>query len=191
MENGWTLYTLPSEGFAVGLPPGWMQIDLGEDLIETSIALAAEENPEYAVFLEGQLASLIASSVKFFGFDVSQVGFGSEYATNASVIRQFVGAGVTVDFLADQTKAQLEALLGPDASVTTDDVTLPAGEAARVDIQRSLTLPDGSEVALTQVQYILVEEGELYVLTLTTLEELYATSGPVFEEMAESFQYTN
>ncbi len=63
----WTAIERHADGFAVGLPPRWRQIDLDPQTLEASTK--AIEDPQFAAILRSQAQSLITSGLKLFAFD--------------------------------------------------------------------------------------------------------------------------
>lgn len=112
---------VPEHGFAITLPPGWTRIDLASGDLEAIMAAAGAENPELAKLYTQQIQAMLASGLVVFAF-----GPDMTKGTNLNVL-SLPGMGMNLDLLEQANLAQLKTLAEGD--ITTERVTLPAGEA--------------------------------------------------------------
>jgi hypothetical protein len=112
---------VPEHGFAITLPPGWTRIDLASGDLEAIMAAAGAENPELANLYTQQIRTMLASGLVVFAF-----GPDMTKGTNLNVL-SLPSMGMDLDLLEQANLAQLKTLAAGD--ITTERVTLPAGEA--------------------------------------------------------------
>jgi hypothetical protein len=112
---------VPEHGFAITLPAGWTRIDLQSGDLEQIMAAAGAENPEMAELYSAQIQTRLASGLVIFAF-----GPDITTGTNLNVL-SLPSTGMNLDLLEQANLAQLKTLA--EGEVSTERVTLPAGEA--------------------------------------------------------------
>ena len=112
---------VPEHGFAVTLPSGWTRIDLQSGDLEAIMAAAGAENPELAELYTAQIQTMLASGLVIFAF-----GPDMTTGTNLNIL-SLPNMGMSLDLLEQANLAQLKNLA--EGPITTERVTLPAGEA--------------------------------------------------------------
>ena len=112
---------VPEQGFAITLPTGWTRIDLQSGDLEQIMAAAGAQNPEMAELYSAQIQTMLASGLVIFAFGPDMTS-----GTNLNVL-SLPSMGMNLDVLEQANLAQLKTLAEGD--VTTERVTLPAGEA--------------------------------------------------------------
>jgi hypothetical protein len=187
LPEGWTLYEVEEEGYALALPPNWEQIDVDPEQLEASIGTLTEQNPELAGFLEGQAANMAAQGISFFGFDLSPETLSSDFMTNINIIVDTLDMDVSMDFLLEQTVPMLESLFELEQEVDQQVVTLSAGEAGRLQYGFNMAGANGP-VDVVFTQYIFLIERSMYTLTFSTKSDEIQARESVFEQIADTFQ---
>jgi hypothetical protein len=112
---------VPEHGFAITLPAGWTRIDLQSGDLEQIMAAAGAGNPEMVELYSAQIQTMLATGLVIFAF-----GPDITTGTNLNVL-SLPSMGMNLDVLEQVNLAQLKTLAEGD--VTTERVTLPAGEA--------------------------------------------------------------
>lgn len=147
---------IPDHGFAVTLPDGWTRIDLQSDDIEALIQAAGAQNPELANVYSQQIRALVAQGLVLFAF-----GPDATTGTNLNILSA-PSMGLTLDFLEQANLAQLKSLA--EGNVTSERVTLPAGEALR--LRYTIAAASGMP-SPTIEQYVLVNGDKQLVISVT------------------------
>ncbi len=186
IPEGWTLYEVDDEGYAIALPPNWEQIDIDPETLEASINAVADQNPELAGFLENQAAILTTQNISFFGFDLSKGSAFSDFVTNINIIVQPLEAEITMDFMLAMTVPMLENLFELEQEIDQEIVTLSSGEAGRLQYGFEVAGGNG-QVQVIITQYIFIIDQSMYTLTLSTKTDEIQDREPVFEQIANSF----
>ncbi len=112
---------VPEHGFAITLPSGWTRIDLASGDLDAIMAAAGAENPELAELYTAQIQTMLASGMVIFAF-----GPDIAAGTNLNIL-SLPNMGMSLDLLEQANIAQLKNLA--EGAITTERVTLPAGEA--------------------------------------------------------------
>jgi hypothetical protein len=164
---------IEGDGVSIAAPDDWQALDpeafgMTPDELEAAFPDAPRELLEQATgaFEEG---------AKLFAFDVDD-----DFSSNVN-IASFPGE-VPLSLLEDQAIAQLEALGG--ALVSSDSVTVPAGEALRIEYTLAVAAPDGSSIRASGVQFYVVADGRTHVITVTTAEDV----GELADAMIDTFR---
>lgn len=186
LPEGWTLYEIEDEGYAIALPPDWEQIDVDPETLEASINAVADQNPELAGFLENQAAILATQDISFFGFDLSKGSAYSDFVTNVNIIVQHLEAAISMDFMLEMSVPMLENLFELEEEVDQEIINLSAGEAGRLQYGFDVEGVNGNvEVVITQ--YIFIIDESMYTLTLSTKAEEIQDREAIFEQIVDSF----
>jgi hypothetical protein len=157
-----------TKGFAVTLPDGWIRYDLaGADLEQRLGAATGNMTPEAQEGLKQQLEALSAAGLTFFAIGPNA---SPNFATNLNIIALPAG-GMTLDTLEQLNVAQLEAMGTIAGDVTTERVTLPAGEALHLRYAIKTPGVDGVEIAPTVDQYLIVGGDQQFIVTFSGLDD--------------------
>ena len=164
---GFTTYEVSSANFTIAVPQSWRTFTAEEAFADTDALDQLErENPEFAQYRDA-LADP-RSPMKLVALDPNVRG---GFATNVNVIAQDVSDDFSFEDFARQSEAEIRQLADMSTGMDTKVVELPAGRAQRLSYQASFTL-NGQERSISTLQYGLVADGWMYVITYTTLPEL-------------------
>jgi hypothetical protein len=148
---------VPDHGFALTLPDGWTRLDLSAgDLEELMSAGLGEIDPALAAQYSAQIRTMIAA-----GLAVFALGPDAASGTNLTILA-IPSMGLSLDLLEQLNAGQIEQLAGGE--VTTERVTLPAGEA--IHFTYGVPVPTlGTESTIDQ--YLLIAGDKQLVITVT------------------------
>lgn len=181
---GWERYEQEDANFAVALPETWVPLDPARLNDSDAFNEMIEQNPQIAELLGSVAGQLESGQIAFFGFDRES---GPGFATNLNVIP----AGPTnlsADELAEQGAANVEQTIPVEGEIEQEQVTLPAGESARLRYRWTLNNPAGTAIPVAVTQYLLVVDGESFVLSFSTTTSELASYEDTFTGIAESFE---
>jgi hypothetical protein len=189
LEPGWSLATFQDEGFAIGLPPGWVQFDLSQGDLDTILASMSQANPNLADAMSGQVAAMMAQGIKLYAVDKNSIAAG--FATNLNVDKEPATDVTDLDQLAKQAIDQIKTQLNITQNIKffKNRADINSGQAERVMYNLSLNMPDGSPVALAFTQYIAVDNGSAYILTYTTTDAQSAQYLSTFDKSAKTLTF--
>lgn len=169
------------QGYAITLADQWERVDMDSDALAEMFEQGADELPEgMAEMLQTQVGQMAAAGVSVFAFRISDddVPFG----TSLNVLA-LPSMGMSLDMLESLNVGQLETMLGEGAEVSSERVTLPAGEALRI----SYDLPVAGSTPVGTLQYLVVGETRQYVISCGSPGGLAAIADEC-AQMAESFE---
>ena len=190
-SDGWTVYTMEEDGFTVALPPEWQRLEMDPAKMQAAVGQVAENNPEFSKMLTQQAQSILATGVSFYGFDLSLESVQSRFITNISILKAPLDVDVDLDVVAQLNVNQIEMLPGVQKPVENTAVELPAGDAHRLRYTMKMNMASGEETNAAFTQYIFLEDGIIYVMTMTTRADLLPGYATDFEKIAQSFSLEN
>jgi len=125
--EGWTVYEVPDEQFAIALPPTWGNVDMDSTMFTASLQAAMAKYPDVASTIQGEAYSLINAGVHFFGFDPASEAMKTGSTTDASVQRQSMGSEATLAQIEQLVRTQLSNAASVKQPVSTRVIGLAAG----------------------------------------------------------------
>lgn len=190
IEEGWTEYSLPDDGFAVALPQTWRKVDAGtDDSLAPAYIAQAEHGLVPASNLQVRDDSLRSSDVRFLALDTAPESVASGFMTNLNVLhRSLVGNISLAEFGAGNVR-ELEKVKRVIKPVQVQVVQLPAGQALRLRYELELSSGDAQAPRASLTQFLLINGQEGYVLTFATTPALLEKYKPIFEQIGSSFRW--
>jgi len=188
--EGWTTYEVPDEQFAIALPPTWGNVDMNPAHFQESLNAVRQKYPDVADLVQGQAIALINAGVAFFGFDPTSEALKAGGATDASVQRQRMGTGATLEQIRELVQAQLEnneSIQKPIAIQTTN--LAAGGQALEVSFRANVTDQNGNPLELQIFQYLALNKTDLYIVTLSSNADLVARYAPIFRSIGTSLAF--
>jgi len=191
LDGGWTLATMQNEGFALALPPGWIEFDLTAGDLQSGFSQMSKANPSMASILSDQIASLAAQGIKLYAVESSGSFQTTGFASNLNVVKEPVPAKTSLDALTQQSLDEMKQQLniGQDVKFFKNRLNINSGEAERVQYSLNMNTPTGKSVAASFSQYIAINGGNAYILTYTTTEDQFAQYSETFDKSAKSLTF--
>jgi len=184
-EKGWPFYEVAAEGFGLALPPDWRQFDIDPNRFQATYDKTMANNPELAPLMTSARQQ-IAKDVKFYGFDTANVGAG--FATLVMVSRHPLPAGQTLDTVVEETLRMMDDVPDIAKPVTHERQTLASGERERLHYYLSRRSSKGDSKALANMQYVMVDGNNCYIVTMTTLRDQEDKYAKTFDGIGRSFR---
>lgn len=178
-----TRYEYSEQGFALTLPRGWQPVDLSAERLDASLSNLASENAQAATVIETQLQSVVNARYTFYAVEATPNVLESGFATNVSLLRQPLPAGITLELYSQIMAKQAQerqALISP---VTLTPGTVPAGKS--ITLNYTVSGPHGG---LAVVEYLIMQDQTVYDLKFTTTAEQSDVYVAAFASIAESFK---
>lgn len=189
LENGWTFYQAPDAGFAISLPPEWLRIGLSPAALEDVLTIVGEQNPQLQELLTNEtLSRLVAGGLVFYALDASLESLSAGFPTTINVLKVDLGLEVPLDFYVSVNLVQVEKIADPEVPITHERVTLTNLEAEEIKYAAEYVNAAGEPVPVMLTQYLALEGGTAYIVTLATPTELADNYSTVFEQIGQSFQ---
>jgi len=156
--------------------------------LEASLKVVKEQNPQMATLVEGQARNLIVSGIKFFGLDLAPEATTTGFATNVNILKQPLGAEVSLDFYVQVNVGQLENMANVVKPISHRRVNLVAGEGEKLWYRMNMTMPTGQVLTVAITQYLVIKGEDAYVVTLATTADQAPKCAPIFEKIGQSFR---
>lgn len=178
-----TRYEYSEQGFAITLPHSWQPVDLGAERLDASLSKLANENAQAATLIEEQLQAVVNARYTFYAVEATANVVDTGFATNVSLLRQPLPAGITLELYSEIMAKQAQerqALISP---VTLTPGSVPAGKS--ITLNYTVSGPHGG---LAVVDYLIMQEQTVYDLKFTTTAEQSDVYVAAFAGIAESFK---
>jgi len=189
LEAGWKLYTVPSDSFAIALPPGWKEFAPNPADVVAGMDAFKKKNPEFADVLETENSS-VAPYIRFIGVDSAPEGMVGNFSTNVNVLHRTQPFDAPLDVYVPISLKALQDLPYVGRPIVQRRVQTLAGQAEEFRYHNTLKLLNDMNVTTANWQYVLVRGREFYVISGSTplkQEDHYA---PIFSKIAASFRWT-
>jgi hypothetical protein len=176
MDDGWPLYAVPGEGFAVALPPTWGCFDMDAEKFDAHLQATLRQKPELASFTAIAREHL-AGGNRFFGVDVPAIG--KAFPTMVLVARPALPAADFVQATVTELGKSPGTVLGERRRVK-----LKHGEAEEIQYTKK---EDSS--AFTVSLYVLTQPGDGPLLVLTILTDRPKENAAVLKRISDSVRF--
>jgi len=183
MPAGFAVRHVPDHGFSIALPKQWESLDAREALNSDAMKRFRKVNP--ALGSQVEALTLPDSPIKLIALAPNKQG---GFLTNLNVLVTELPADVSYDEWSSSEVAEIEKV--PTVTgLRKEETQLSTGRALHVTYRAAFNRPNGRFVALVH-QYLVKDDGSLYVLTYTTTPRLEPRLGKVFEQSARTFRLT-
>jgi len=128
VDSDWLWYGIAEDGYYLALPPEWREIDMDPETMNASLDALEQENSDVATLLSNaQVENLIISGISFYGFDLSPQAIGDEFPTSINVLKQPLGAEISLDVYTELNVGALENLDNVSTAVDNQRVDVDFG----------------------------------------------------------------
>lgn len=171
--SGFKQITNASEGVSIAIPSDFKEIDASQLTNSSAQSSLSEFNPDLAPFLESGQA-LIGNSVL-----TAASSRGGQVVTVTKIPG---GIDPTISEFSDAITSQLEAT-GLAKDVSTDTVTLSAGDALKVSLTLDLTATNPSAPSVNEVIFFVKVGSTTWGILGVSLTD----PGDIFDQIADTF----
>ena len=152
---------VPDKGFAITLPDGWQSFPVDPVALQKLADTMGTGSGVGAAFQRaidtGQIAALT-----FWAFDMRE---GTQGTRNVTLLSQ-PASNIPLSLVESAVKGQIAAIDGV-GEISSETVTLPAGEALRLTYSVTATNAAGKPIETTQVLYWIETDKHTFVVTGT------------------------
>jgi hypothetical protein len=184
--DGWPLYEVKREGFAIALPPEWRQFDMNPATFEKSFQEGAKNNPELMAMFPG-LMQQVRAGMKFFGIDEQSAKTG--FATNVNILRMPLPPGGNLDLIASDSVRLMEQMPNVVKPIARERLKTGAGDCERLRYQMRMQSPKGKADVVAISQFLFATSTDGFVVTLTTTADREAHYRDTFDKIGHSFRF--
>jgi hypothetical protein len=189
LEPGWKLYAVPTDSFALALPPSWKQISLDQTSVAAALDAVGQKNPEFANAL-GAPDSSAAPLVKFMAVDTALDGMVGTFSTNINVFHRTQPIQAPLEVYIPITLKALQDLPYIGRPILHTRMQTLAGEAEEFRYTNTLKLLTDEDVTTANRQYLIVHGRQLYIISCSAPLSRESKYAPVFAKIAASFRWT-
>ena len=143
-ENGWKLYAVPADSFAIALPSSWKQLPLDQLTVSVDLDAVRRQNPEFANPLGDQNSS--AALVKFIGVETALEGGVGNFSTNINVLHRTQAIEMPLDIYIPISLKALQDLPYAGQPILHRRVQTLAGAAEEFRYFNTLRLINGQTI---------------------------------------------
>jgi basic membrane protein A len=177
IPEGWVLYI--AGDLALALPERWQAIDVTEEGVEAIFDTASALNEEWAQNLTAMFsAEAMKDKLKFWALDPKLAGSG--FAT-VNVTQDAMPFALDAETLAGQLESVYEQM-GLTVLAVEKDLEINGLDAARATIEAGV-----GPFTVRQDQYILVQDTDIWILTLAVDQTAWEDYEPTFATIAQTF----
>jgi hypothetical protein len=184
-ENGWPVYEVSTEGFALAIPPDWRELEIDPEKFEANRQAMLKQNPHLKA-LFGDPRQKLAAGIKFYGLDESSIKTG--LMTSVNVIRSPSPPWTTLDSAVADVVKHLENLPTGSMQFSHNRVKMATGEGEKFRCTTTMLAPAGHTIVVASTQFVFVAGTSVYVLSMVTSAGREAECAAIFEKMGQSFR---
>jgi hypothetical protein len=179
---GFTIRVVKDEGFSIAVPKAWRSVDT-QQVLSGGLKQFRKANPQLGSELEALARP--NSPIKLVAVDPKlERGF----ATNLNLLVTEIPSGIEFDQWTSVQVAEIEKVQTVKG-LKREETQLRPGRALHLSYRVSFKRPSGSFVAFVH-QYMVKNDGFLYVLTYSTLPSTEPKYKKTFADSARSFRLT-
>jgi hypothetical protein len=165
------------------MPGGWTATAVGPNDIEPLLNLLGASNPD--------LSNLVRNILDLTHARASMVGGNLRDTSvavppNVTVLIQPSG-GLPLDFVGPVVEQLVKRIPGVIGSPVRDKVSLPFGDAIRMDYQ---VQPDGGGAPISLRTFVIVRGGQTFLFTFAASTDHFGDQVPTFDQMINSVQFS-
>jgi hypothetical protein len=189
LEDGWSQFTYGEDGFTISIPEGWEHLDLNSSDLDQMLNSfdENESSPLGDLFTSEMMRNLAISGVKFMAIDVSTESLTAGIPTTINILASEMPFDLSLDEMAQVMESQLESIYGQEITLNHEIIELNGSEALKIIYQLEVPDPFGQTHLVEYNQYVVIQNGIQYVITLGSVVELSAENHETFSRIAQSF----
>ena len=187
LPDGWT--RVQGDGFSIGLPDSWESISAADVAGTDAWDQLRDANPDAGAVIDQAETAMRNGQVQMFAFDPGPRTVASGFATNVNVIHVGDPGDEDLATLAEQVAEAVALQVPIEGRVRTSTTTLPGGEAAVLRYRWTINTPGQGAFDVAVTQYLIVTDGDGYIVTFSGLQSDERQDRPTWEAMAVSFRF--
>jgi hypothetical protein len=187
LPNGWTRRA--GDGFSIGLPDSWESISAADIANSDTWDALRDANPDAGAVIDQAETAMSTGQVQMFAFDPGPRTLTSGFANNVNVIHVGDPGDDDLASIAEQVADAVALQVPVEGQIRTSTTTLPAGQAAVLRYRWTVNTPGQGSFEVAVTQYLIVTDGDGYIVTLSGLRADEERDRPIWEAMATSFRF--
>jgi hypothetical protein len=185
IPEGWTWAENKEAGVGIGVPPGWIAIDMSPEDFNRRLQETVGRSERLRA-MQDQIAHLAAAGaykILLVRSEPTDDGF----TESMNIIREEATTELDLDEVTEAGIEGMRSLLPPDVVLERERVTVRTGTGERMRFFMRQTTAEG-EVDAHVTSYTFVEGRHIFAVTFTTSAARAEVSAPLFHEMMETFR---
>ena len=184
-----TVYEKPKEGFAVGLPAAWKEIDMDPQNMDAALKSLEQQNPQLGPQVSASVRAVAKLGFKFYGCDLQSAA--TVFMRNVNVMKNEIPIPLTLDQVVEQNLQQFESLPFVVKPVKHERMKGAFGEAERVQFGVKISAPGAPSINSDSILYLFVKDKTIYSLTVSVATGEASQHLALADKIAQSFRILN
>jgi hypothetical protein len=184
-----TVYEKPNEGFGVGIPSAWTEIDMDPQKMDAALKAMEQQNPQIGAQISASVRPVAKLGMKFYAFDLQSAATG--FMRNVNLLKNETPTPLTLDQIVDQNVRQIESLPFVVKPVKHKRLTGAFGETERVQYGLNITAPGAPPIKSDAILYLFVKDKTVFILTVSVAQGEAAQYISLADKIAQSFRFLN
>lgn len=191
LDDDTTMYEYPLDGFSIVLPNEWLVSDLEDENIADMLSLMGEQNEGLDTLLSSDFKNnMIAAGIKLYAINTDIESLQSLNPVNLNILTVPLPFRMDTNQYLILNAAQIEQFLDLTSDTNTEMVTLGEDlEAGKMSYTANLINIYGLPMEVAYVQYLLIDNGTAFILTITIPIELVEIYQAEAIEIVETFRF--
>lgn len=171
------------DGYSMTMPAGWTAIAVGPDDMALLLNLLGTSSPDLASLVQNIL-DLTHGRPSMVGADLRDTSLA--VPPNVTVLIQ-PSLGLSLDLVAPVVEQVVNRIPGVTGGSTNQKVTLPSGDAVRIDYQ---VQPASGGATISLRTFVIVRGSQTFLFTFTAASDRFADQQTTFDEMINSLSFS-
>ena len=181
-----TTYSNSVADFSIALPSEWVAAAATTTAFADLRVAAGNQADGLAFLSDAYVQGLIASGTELYALHLDSLNGDVPISLNIS--RGAAPVSISLDELVADTVAQLKDIVELNSDIEQTTVMLGEDEAIQISYSMQVKTAVGAETAVHNTQYYVVNDGNLYMITLAMGQDLVADYLTSSRAVAETFQ---
>lgn len=184
-----TTYTDATGSFSIALPANWTTVEPSSAAFG-QIGDTVGQADAFAYLTDAYVQALLASGLELYALNKDATSLNSSVPVSIQVIRRDAPESLSLDELVNETAVQLEAILDLTSNLEMATTSLAGADAVQLRYTMQAQLADGGSANVHNTQYYLVNNGDLYIITVEMAQSLVGDYLAGVETAVGTFKFT-
>lgn len=191
LDDGQLFYDFIDEAFTIAITDDWSVLQIDATVFDAALqGVIADDDSLSEVFSSELFRDLVAAGIKFYAVNTTADSVDSGNPASINILRQSQSSDLSTADYAELLTTQLAQFvtLADETEIEQSRVELGDDTAVKIVYVSQLVNPLGEALLLHTTQYVLVENGNSYIVSITVPDALVDSLLPEAEQIGESFR---